>query len=265
VGILPENAKAAAVWDSAAGEYERVALHLLDAIDRTIERLAPEAGERVLDLGTGTGLAARRAARRGARVVGIDLGADLVATANERAAAEGLAIEFRVGDAEKLGFENSRFDRVLSTFGIMFVSHPKEAAREAARVCRPGGRLALASWLPTSSVARKFDIHLPYLPPSSPHPSPFEWGRPERVRELLGDSFALEFETAVTWLRLGSSEEAWDLFRRGYGPTKALAATLPPERLNAFRKDFLSYYEAYRTKDGIAVPREYLLSVGTRR
>ena len=81
----------------------------------------------------------------------------------------------------------------------------------------------------------------------------------------LGDLFDFEFATDVTWLRLETSEEAWDLFRHGYGPTKTLAATLSPERLDVFRKDFLGYYERYRIQTGIAVPREYLLAIGTRR
>jgi SAM-dependent methyltransferase len=265
VDVLPHNAKAASVWDSAGRDYERVALHLADAIEHTVQRLDPRAGERVLDVATGTGLAARRAAARGTRVVGLDLGADLIDTARERAAAEGLGIEFRIGDAEQVPFEDSSFDRVISTFGIMFVSRPEAAAREVSRVCRRGGGVALASWLPTSSVARKFEMHRPYLSSSPASPSPFAWGIPERLRELLGGEFDLRFETGVTWLRLPSSEEAWDLFTRGYGPTRALAGSLPADRLEAFRRDFLAFYEGYRTELGIAVPREYLVAVGMRR
>jgi SAM-dependent methyltransferase len=262
--ILPRNQKAAATWDSAAAEYERISLHLADAIDLAIERLAPRPGERILDVGSGTGLAARRAASRGAAVVGIDLGAELIETARTLAERESLRIDFRVGDAEQLPFDDASFDGVVSTFGVMFVGRPEEAARELGRVCRPGGRLALASWTPGSSIARKVAVHRAYLPPST-GPSPFDWGVPERLRQLLGGAFELRFESAVTTLRLASAEEAWDLFVRGYGPTRTLAESLPEERRREFRRDFLAYYDAFRTDSGIVVPREYLLALGQRR
>jgi len=265
MAVLPHNAKAAAAWDMAGREYERVALLLQDAIDHALGRLGPVPGERLLDVATGTGLAARRAAERGASVVGIDLGGDLIEAARGLADRERLAIEFRVGDAEALPFSPSSFDLVISTFGVMFASRPAQAAAEMARVCRPGGRLALASWLPDSSVARKSELHRKYLPAAAPQDSPFEWGRPERVRELLGSSFELGFEKGTSWLRLPGSQEAWDLFVRGYGPTKALAAALPPEGREAFRRDFLSYYESYRTDLGVSVPREYLVALGRKR
>jgi SAM-dependent methyltransferase len=262
--IQPRNQKAAATWDSAGRDYERISLHLGDAIDFALERLAPRPGERILDLGTGTGLAARRAAARGAAVVGVDLGVELIESARSLASAEGLQIDFRVGDAEELPFEDASFNGILSTFGVMFVGRPQDAAREIARVCRAGGRVALASWTPESSIARKFAVHRPYLSPS-PGPSPFDWGVPDRLRQLLGGAFDLSFEAATTVLRLPSSQEAWDLFVRGYGPTRTLAESLPEERRREFRRDFLAYYDAHRTDSGISVPREYLLALGRRR
>jgi SAM-dependent methyltransferase len=260
VGIQPQNQKAAAAWDSASGDYERISLHLGDAIDHTIARLDPRAGERILDVGTGTGLAARRVVLRGAQAVGIDLGAALIETARRLAP----AIDFRVGDAERMEFADASFDGAISTFGVMFVGRPDAAAGELARVVRKGGRVALTSWLPDSSVARKFAVHRPYLPPSS-GPSPFDWGVPDRLRALLGSAFDLRVETGVTTLRLSSSEEAWELFVQGYGPTRTLAESLPEDRRNDFRRDFLAYYDGYRTELGIAVPREYLVAVGVRR
>lgn len=258
--IQAHNQKAAATWDAAATDYEKVSLHLGDAIDHAIGRLAPRAGERILDIGTGTGLAARRLAALGARATGIDLGAELIETARTLAP----AVDFRVADAEQLPFDEGAFDGAISTFGIMFVNRPESAATELARVVRPGGRIALVSWTPESTIARKVAIHRAYLPPSS-SPSPFEWGKPDGVRRLLGAAFDLKFETGTTVLRLASSDEAWDLFVRGYGPTRTLAESLSEDRRQAFRRDFLGYYDAYRTELGIAVPREYLLAVGVRR
>jgi SAM-dependent methyltransferase len=255
----------AALWDAPGPAYEEVSAHLADAIEHAVNRLGPRPGERALDVGTGTGWAARRLAARGARVTGIDLGGRLIDAARGRAAEAGLEIDFRVADAEALPFEEASFDAVLSTFGVMFVARPEAAAAELARVCRKGGRIALAAWTPGSTVAEKFERAKPFLPSPPAGPSPFDWGRPERARELLGGAFDLRFERGVTVLRLAGGEEAWDLFRRGYGPTRALVEALAPDRREAYRREFVAFYERFRTELGVAVPREYLLAVGTRR
>src|SRR6516165_615788 len=88
----------------------------------------------------------------------------------------------------------------------------------------------------------------PYMPPPPPNPppSPFGWGRPERVRELLGDAFELRFEPGTTTLRMPNGESVWELFVAGYGPTKALAASIDPERREQLKRDFITYHERYR-------------------
>ena len=82
----------------------------------------------MLDLATGTGWAARLAAAGGAKVVGVDIGADLIEAAKERARQANLDIEFEVGDAEQLRFHDESFDVVVSTCGVMFASNPEAAA-----------------------------------------------------------------------------------------------------------------------------------------
>jgi SAM-dependent methyltransferase len=259
VMIQEHNAKAAAVWNSGGKEYERISAHLADAIEHAVVRLNPKPGERMLDVATGTGFAARRLAAWGAQVVGIDLGADLI----EAAKALAPSIDFRVADAESLPFERASFDAVLSTFGVMFVSRPQAAAAELARICRPGGRMGLVVWTPESSVAKKFALMARYTPPSK-GPSPFDWGRREVAQSLLA-GFDLRFEPGVTTLRLPDSQAAWDMFVAGYGPTKALVAGLDAGRREEMRRDWLAYYDQYKTELGIAVPREYLLIFGIRK
>jgi SAM-dependent methyltransferase len=259
--IRPHNENAARVWGAGGAAYEAVSALLADAVEHAVLRLDPRPGERILDVATGTGIAARRCAARGAEVTGVDLGADLVAAAREL----GPGIEFRVGDAEELPFGDGAFDGVISTFGAMFVSRPEAAAAELARVCREGGRIALAAWTPGGSVEEKFELMKPYFKSPPKGPSPFEWGRPERVRELLGGAFELGFEEGVSTIRLRDGAAAWELFVRGYGPVKALAESLEPARREQFRRDFEAYYERRRTGLGVSVPREYLVAAGLRR
>ena len=138
---------------------------------------------------------------------------------------------------------------------------------ELARVCKPGGKLALTTWLPDSAVFKMFSVMRPYMPapPTSAPPSPFEWGRRERLQQLLGQHFELKFEEGVSVYRDTDGETAWNQASTGYGPTRMLATHLEPARREALKQDFIAFNEGYRTELGIAMPRGYLVTVGTRR
>ena len=106
------------------------------------------AGELVLDVAAGNGNAAIAAARRGASVTASDFVEPLLKVAQARAELDGLQLATVVADAEELPFEDGSFDVVLSTFGAMFAPNQQRAADELLRVCRPGGRIGLANWVP---------------------------------------------------------------------------------------------------------------------
>ncbi len=263
VSIRPHNERAAQTWGSGGSAYDRVSETIADALEHVVTRLAPQPGERCLDVATGTGWTARRIAARGAKVIGVDLGAGVIEAAKRLAP----ALDFRVGDAEQLGFADGEFDLVASTFGVMFVAKPEDAARELARVCRKGGRLGICTWPPGDTLEGLFKVMRPYMPPPSatPPPSPFEWGKPERVRQLLGEAFDLRFEKGVTTLRLPSGRAVWDLFLEGYGPTKTVAASCDPKRRQELERDFIAYHDQFSSELGVAMPREYLVTIGVRK
>jgi SAM-dependent methyltransferase len=266
-GIQPHNIKAAATWNAGGEYYDRISHSISDSIEHCVTRLAPRPSERILDVATGTGWTARRVAARGAAVTGIDLGADLIEAAKSAAAEARLTIDFRVGDAEKLAFENQSFDAVISTCGVMFVRDPQAAAAELARVCGKGGRVGLTTWPADGTVAGLFKVMKPYMPepPSPAPPSPFDWGNRERVRQLLSSTFELRFETGTTVLREPSGLAVWELFVMGYGPTKSLAANLEPERRESLKRDFIAYHDGFKTELGVAMPRDYLVTIGIRK
>ena len=104
----------------------------------------------------------------------------------------------------------------------------------------------------------------------SPQPSTFSTseGIPvaaasERVTELLGGDFDLRFEAGTTVLRMPSGEHVWQVFSEGYGPTKMLHRTT--DRKDDLRRDFIAFHHVHRTELGIAMPRDYLVVIGTRR
>jgi SAM-dependent methyltransferase len=262
-GIRPHNQQAAAIWGAGGSGYDKISEHVADSIEHLVRRIDPMPGERFLDVATGTGWTARRLAAHGATVVGVDLGSGVIEAAKSLAP----EIEFRIGDAEALAFEDQSFDGVTSTYGVMFATRPEDAARELTRVCKKGGRIGLLTWVPGGAVEEVFAMMKPYLPPppSPAPPSPFVWGRPERVQQLLGHSFDLRFEADTTVLRVPSGERWWDLNITGFGPTKTVAASLTAQQREQFRRDFIEHYDRYRGELGLAYPREYLVTVGIRR
>ena len=120
--------------------FAPAAEHLL-----AVARLQP--GERVLDVGTGTGIVARLAAPNVAptgTVTGLDASSDMLSVARAKALAEGLSIEWHEGRAEALPYPDQRFDLVLSQFALMFFADRQTALAEMRRVLVPGGRIVLS-------------------------------------------------------------------------------------------------------------------------
>lgn len=265
MAIQPHNEKAASTWGAGGAAYDRISETIADSIEHMLNLLDVQPGERVLDLATGTGWTARRLAQKGARVTGIDIGEGVIDAARRLATASNLDIDFDVGDAEGTDLPGGAFDVITSTCGVMFASRPDAVARELARLTKPGGRIGLTTWPPTSTLAGMFQMMKPYMPPppSPAPPSPFEWGREDRVQDLLGADFDLSFETGTTVLRMPSGEHVWSVFSEGYGPTKMLHRAT--DRKDDLRRDFVAFHDAHRTPLGVAMPRDYLVVIGRRR
>jgi len=139
--VLPHNRELGKNWGAPGDRYEAFSEHFADAIERCVEAPRVRAGERVLDIATGTGWAARRLARKGASVVGVDFAEGMILAARQLARSAGLEIDFQVGDAEALTFDDASFDVVVSSFGAIFAGDHARTAAEIGRVCKPGGGL----------------------------------------------------------------------------------------------------------------------------
>jgi len=265
--VRSHNASLSATWSSGGRAYEEVSRGIADAIEHCIKRLMPQPGEHILDVATGTGWTARRIAKRGIGVTAIDFASDLVEAGRELAAARNLEITFEHGDAEALPYPDDSFDAVISTFGVMFVQKPNDAARELARVCRSGGRLALTTWTPNGKVSEVFKLIEPFMPESAgaPPPSPFEWGNPERVRELLADNFELVFEKGTSFYREPNGQRAWETYSNGFGLLRALADKLDDTTRERLKQEFVAFHNGFGSELGICVPRDYWVIKGTRR
>jgi SAM-dependent methyltransferase len=256
------TAEQARIWGSASWQHIAEAV-LFEVYDDLLARLAPRPGERWLDLATGSGAIALRAARAGAQVTAQDLAPGLVETARRLAAEQGLSVRFDVGDAARLPYANASFDVVSSAHGVVFTTDHAAVARELARTCRPGGRLGITYWRPNPGLAQLMD-RVGYTRPAGAD-RPRDWSDPDYVGSLLADDFQLEFAEAVCYWRAASGEAAWRLFIESDGPAKAGVAAHSTEAREALHQDWVEYFERHREDGGVSVPRPYLLVIGRRR
>ena len=254
-----------ATWMS--GDFDRVAQVYAPDARSFVERLGLKPGERVLDVACGSGNLSFPAARAGAGVTGIDIATNLIETARERARAEGLQVRFDEGDAESMPYGDGSFDVVMTMFGAMFAPRPEVTAAELLRVCRPGGRVAMANWTPAGFIGRMFKATAAHVPPPSV-PSPLLWGDEAAVRERLREGVAeLHFHPRAVAFRLPlTPEQTVDFFREWYGPTLRAFAALDTGGQAALRRDLTRLWSEHNlATDGTThVESEYLEVVATR-
>ncbi|MDI5983776.1 class I SAM-dependent methyltransferase [Halomonas sp. M4R5S39] len=248
----------------AAGDFNQIARQNVCMAEALCDAVDLHAGERVLDVACGSGTAALVASRRYCDVVGIDYVAALIERARHRAVADDLDAEFHVGDAQDLPFPDASFDAVLSVYGVQFAPDQEQAANEMLRVCRPGGRIALASPIPEGWSGDFFATNAKYVPPPAGIKPPLRWGTEVGLEELLGAgtrSISSEKRTALQYYR--SIEHAGDVFLRYFGP--AIRAS-QADSGRGLRGDLEAVFDRYnRATDGTAViENTYLLTVAIR-
>jgi ubiquinone/menaquinone biosynthesis C-methylase UbiE len=181
--LAPIKERQQKVWFT--GDYAKVGNLLVLMGENLCEAVDVRSGQTVLDVATGSGNTALSAARRFCETTGIDYVPEVIEQAKLRAAAEGLGVAFEVGDAEDLPYPGASFEVVLSTVGVMFTPDQEKAADEPLRVCKPGGRIGLANWVPDSCVGNMFRTVGKHFPPPDGVKPPSLWGTEERIQELI--------------------------------------------------------------------------------
>ena len=260
------KAKQQAAWST--GNYAVVGTTLQIVGEELCEALDLRPGATVLDVAAGNGNATLAAARRWCHVTSTDYVPSLLESGRVRAAAEGHTVRFMEADAEKLPFPDASFDVVLSTFGVMFTPDQAKAAKELARVCKPGGKIGLANWTPASFIGQLFKTIGQYIPPAPGVQSPGLWGTRARLEELFaGSAGAIETRQRQFNFRYHSPAHWIEVFRTYYGPMNKTFGALDAERQAAFTADLLKLMQAGNRSgdDTLVLPSDYLEVVITRK
>jgi SAM-dependent methyltransferase len=236
----------------------------------------PRAGERVLELACGAGglgLAAAELVLPGGEVVLSDVAAEMTAIARDRARERGVTnVSTREIDLEQIDQPDASYDVVLCRDGLQFAPDPARATREIARVLRPGGRVALATWADRGAnpwLGVVFDAVSAQtgkqLPPAG-MPGPFSLADAGQLSDLLSDAGLVDVVVSElpTPLQAASFDDWWTRTCALAGPLAAMVAALPEGPSQALRERAREMTTGYRTATGLEFPGLALLATGRR-
>jgi SAM-dependent methyltransferase len=260
------KARLKATWMD--GNYDYFSRYMASSAVEFLDRVGVGQGDTVLDVACGSGQLALAAAHKGAKVTGIDIATNAIHAARGRAAAEAIDARFDEGDAEDLPYADGAFDLVATIFGAMFAPRPERTAAEMMRVCRPGGRIAMANWTAEGFVGKMFKTIARYIAPAG-MPSPVLWGNETVVRERFGAG-ASDLRLARVNYRFDypfGPAETVDFFRSYYGPMTRAFASLPDADAQDLAEALVDLWTTHNLGNGsgrTVVDAEYLEVVATR-
>ena len=265
IGIIKQ--KMAATW--ANGDFGVIAKTLMPAANDLIDSLEIGPGSKVLDVACGSGNLAIVSSRKGADVKGVDIVEDLIRQSKERANEEDLNIEFITGDAESMPYPDNEFDFVVTMFGAMFCPRPDVTAKELFRVCKPGGKVAMANWTQNDFAEDFFGTISRFAPPPPPGMAkPNEWGEEEIVKQRFGDYASnIEFTKRTTELVYDADPAGTtEAFVKYFGPIKTVYEMLDDEKKKEFTDAITDVFKKYNVSEGSnnVMIGEYLQVVATK-
>ena len=252
--------------DWGVGRYESTAQQLLPAAEAVVQTAAIRPGERVLDLGCGTGNAALLAAQKGGLVTGVDPALRLLDVARGAAARHGADIQFVPGDAASLPLADASVDVVLSVFALIFAPDPGAAAEEMTRVLVADGRIVLSAWVPGGAMSEINGAAAETVRQAlgaPPRPQPFPWHDLQALSTLLTPlGFHVTNEERRLAFTAPSASEFLEQESRSHPLAVAGLAVLEPRgEADALRQSMLEILEnSNESRDGFRVTSRYVIA-----
>jgi SAM-dependent methyltransferase len=247
------------------GSYERIADQVLPAAEAVVQRAAPSEGERLLDLGCGTGNATLLAAERGANVTGIDPAQRLLDVAAAEASERGLDVTLELGDAASIPVADASVDVLISVFGVIFAPDPEVAAAEIDRVTAADGRVVLSAWVPEGplfAAIRERREALAEFTGEPTGPPPFPWHEAGALEELFApDGFSVALEEQTLAFEAPSAQAfAEDEFQH-HPMWTSTREKVGPERAEELRdRGLLIYEQANEDSTGFRLTSRYVVA-----
>lgn len=261
--LIQRKKEIARIYNLAAPGYDLPALKFFPLTAAClVDFLKVKPGQTVLDVATGTGVAAIMAAegcRPGGRVIGIDIAEEMLEVAATKIKRAGISnLDLQTGDGERLDFPDSTFDIVLSNAGLFFMADMWAGLQEWQRVCKPGGQVGFSGFGPAAfqPLSDLFEKLLRHYEVTFPTPSrPFSWQRltgPEEYRALV--------EKAGYYL--ANAEEWWQIiWNSGFrGPVTQLT----PSQLEEFKAEHLASVTAIEGASGIWLDIPLIVAIGRK-
>jgi SAM-dependent methyltransferase len=242
------------------GAYERIQRSIAGFSQLALEAAKAQPGERVLDVGCGTGgttAALAKAVGPSGHVLGVDISETLIGAAWTQKLANAA---FEVGDATTYPFAPGAFDLVFSRFGVMFFADPVAAFGNLRRAMKPGGRLVFLCWRtppenPWAAVPmRAAQPHLPPMERPGPEdPGQYSFGDHARVERILGRAGFVGLSIEPVDLMLNQGKDIPDVLERigEFGPLARAFKDAAPEQIAKAKAAIAEALKAHATPDGV--------------
>src|SRR5438477_7769208 len=249
-------------WERVANKYDSTwSSSTRQFIPQLLDAAAVSGKMSILDVGCGPGYVSIAAVERGATPVGLDFSAEMIGIAKKMSP----QIELRQGDAQNLPFPDASFDRVVANFALLHLAHPGRAMGEAARVLKPGGRVACTTWAKISEnpfvkivddaiqAHANLDVDLPSGPPF------YLFENEEGFRQALDhagfDGASMDFKVHRIEWNVPSARFVFDVELNAGVRTAGLLARQTPEALRKIRSAIEKSVQPYAKDDGFAIPK----------
>ncbi|HET8524529.1 MAG TPA: methyltransferase domain-containing protein [Thermomicrobiales bacterium] len=264
-------------WEGCYQNYaQRAAPQTAKAAEMLLAIVPPPVGGKVLDVATGPGVVALRAARAvgpNGEVVATDLMGKWQPFIERACAVAGLDnCSFRQMGAEALDFADDSFDVVYCQFGLMFVPEPVRGLQEMRRVVRSGGRIGVVVWstaeeVPCFQPARIIGRFTPLMPDDKRLPTPLALGEPGLIEGMVAEAGfdQIKVERRSVETVISDPEEYWQELIRGVDErTGAALTTINDAEYDQLHRQVIDFLEGFRDGDEIRLPNQAIFVSATK-